>query len=91
MPKPSFEEVWKRIVAFEGEEFKTITNLPFTYEIRGNSLCLGRTKYNISKSDFSKAYELVPIAGPGKISDIVGGPTYIWAILHDQRISHNEW
>ncbi len=91
MPKPSFEEVWKRVVASEGQEFKTSTNLPFTYKIRRNSLCPSRTKYNVSKSDFAKAYELVPILGPGKISDIVRGPTYMWAILHDKRISHNEW
>jgi len=91
MPKPSFEQVWKRIAASEGKEFRTITNLPFTYELRGDSLCPSRTDYNISKKDFAKAYELVPIGGPGKINDLVRGPAYVWAILHDKRISLGEW
>jgi hypothetical protein len=91
MPKSSFEQVWNRIVAFEGEEFRTITNLPFTYELKGNSLCPSRTKYNISKADFAKAYELVPLTGPGEINNLVRGPAYTWAILHDKRVSGNEW
>jgi hypothetical protein len=91
MPKSSFEQVWKRIVAFEGKEFRTITNLPFTYELKGNSLCPSRTEYNISRSDFAKAFELVPINGSGVISKLVRGPSYIWSILHDPRISHKEW
>ena len=91
MPKPSFVEIWKRIIACENEEFRTISNLAFTYRINGNSLCPSRTEYNISKSDFAKAYELVPISGPGEISKLVRGPAYIWAILNDKRISKNEW
>ena len=91
MKKPSFEKIWKRILACEGEEFRTITNLPFTYKVRGNSLRPSRTEYNISKSDFAKAYELVPIDGPGKITKLVRGPTHVWAILHDERISKRGW
>lgn len=77
MAKPYFEEVWKRILACEGEEFRTITNLPFTYKVRGNSLRPSRTEYNISKSDFAKAYGLVPLDGPGEITKLVRGPAYI--------------
>ena len=91
LQKTSFFEIWKRIIAYEGKEFRTISNLPFTYTINGNSLCPSRTEYNISKSDFAKAYELVPISGPGEITKLVRGPAYIWGILHDERISNNEW
>jgi hypothetical protein len=91
MPKHSFEQVWRRIVASEGKEFRTITNLPFTYELRGNSLRPSRTEYDISKADFAKAYALVPLAGPRKINNLVRGPAYTWAILHDERISLGEW
>jgi|WetSurMetagenome_2_1015567.scaffolds.fasta_scaffold48977_2 hypothetical protein len=89
--KPSFAEIWKRILACEGEEFKTTSNLPFSYEVTGNFLCPSRTDFNISKADFAKAYELVPINGPGVITKLVRGPAYIFAILHDERISKNEW
>ena len=89
--KPSFAEIWKRIVGCEGEEFRTVTSLSFTYEINGNSLFPSRTEYNLPKTEFAKAYELVPINNPNIISKLVRGPSYIWAILHDERISKKEW
>ena len=37
-----FLKFGKRIVGCEDEEFRTISNLPFTYRINGNSLCPSR-------------------------------------------------
>jgi hypothetical protein len=91
MLKPSFAEIWKRIVACENEEFRTISNLPFTYEIIGNDLYTNSTDYKLSKADFAKAYDLVPISNPAIITKLVKGPSYICAILHDERISKKEW
>jgi hypothetical protein len=67
---PILEISGKRILSYESEEFRTISNLPFTYEINGTSLCPSRTKHSISKLDFAKTYELVPIRGAGEISKI---------------------
>jgi hypothetical protein len=83
--------LWKRIIACEGDEFRTVTNLPFTYEVRGDYLCPSRTEYNISKSDVAKSYSLVPLSGPGEISKLVRGSSYVYAILYDERISNNQW
>jgi hypothetical protein len=91
MLKPSFAQIWKRIVAYENEEFKTTTNLPFTYEINGTDLFPIGTKIKILKADFAKAYEYVPIKSPSVISKLVKGSDYIWAIFHDERISKKEW
>jgi len=91
MPNTPFEEIWSRIVGYAGEVFRTITGLKFTYEIDGEGFYPSRTKYRISKTDFRKAYEITPIEGPGAINEIVRGPAYIWAVLHDQRISLGEW
>ena len=85
--KPSFEEVWKRILVHEGETFYTKTGKPFTYRVEKNSVIPDRTGYPLHKSNFKKAYMLVPLGGPGEINDIVRGPAYVWAILHDSRIS----
>ena len=82
----TIEEVWARIVEHEGEEFHTKTVLPFTYEIRGDVLFPSRTDYQISKSDFEKALECVPFAGPSVVNRLVRGPSYVWAVLHDPRI-----
>ncbi len=91
MQKPTFGEVWKRILACEGEEFRTTNNLPFTYSINDHSLRPSRARQNIGKTEFAKAYDLVPINSPGEITNRVRGPSYVWAILHDQRISKDEW
>ena len=91
MPNTPFEEIWRRIVTHEGEIFRTKTGLEFTYRIDGEGFYPSRTNYRISKTDFRKAYEIVPIDGPGVINDIVRGPAYVWAVLHDQRISLGEW
>ena len=91
MPNTPFEEIWSRIVDHAGETFHTITGLELTYEVDGDGFYPSRTYYRISKTDFRKAYQMVPIDGPGKINEMVGGPAYIWAVLHDQRISRGEW
>jgi len=82
----SFDEVWNRIKQNEGYLFKTISGLDFTYKINNNILVPSRTNYPLGKSDFKKAFDLMPIKGPGEINKIVRGPAYIWAILNDSRI-----
>ena len=91
MPITPFEKVWARVVAYSGKSFKTKTGLPFTYEVRGRLLRPSRTDYWISVADVERAYRLVPLSGPGAINDIVRGPSYLWGILHDERISLGEW
>ena len=88
---PTIETIWLRLKQLEGESFETKTGLPFTFEISGDVFRPSRTKYNISKGDFAKALELVPIEGPGEIRDLVRGSAYIWAVLHDSRIKKADW
>jgi hypothetical protein len=61
-----------------------------TCGIEGNRLCLNSNTYRISKNDFEKVYRMLPINGPGEIGEIVRGPSYVWAILHDRRISEGK-
>ena len=88
---PAFQEVWNQILRLEGEEFVTIGQLPFTYKIERNGLYPSRTKYRISRGNVEKAFGLVPIANPGAISQTIRGPSYMWAILQDPRISLGRW
>ena len=81
-----YETVLKRIMQNQGEVFHTITNLPFTYQIQNEALSVSRTNYIIPLSDISKAFQLLPCAGPGAIGKTVRGPSYIWAILNDPRV-----
>lgn len=91
MSKEPFEEAWKRILAHEGEIFDTKTHFKFTYKIKGNCFSTSRTHYYIGKRDIEKAYGMVPIDKPGTIRDIIRGYAYVWAVLHDKRISREEW
>jgi hypothetical protein len=91
MPKPSIDEVWARLKTYETESFVTKRGLPFKYTISGAVFHPNRTTYNISRGEFGKALALAPFDGPGVISKIVRGPTYVWAVLHDARIRVQDW
>lgn len=81
-----FNEVWNRIIKNEGNTFKTKTGIEINYEICKDGLITSRTTYKLSKSDFKKAFDMMPLDGPGVIRDLVRGSAYIWAILNDKRI-----
>ncbi len=89
--KPSFDEVWVRIRKRAGETFLTKTGIRFTYGVEGDRLLLNRVSYSLFKRDFMKAYPLVPVKGPSGLASMVRGPSYVWAILHDARISQKAW
>ena len=84
---PSFSSMWVRIVACQGQTFRTVRGLPFTYEVNGQILRVSRAKQNLPRTEFEKAYKLLPLNGPGKINSIVRGPAYVYAILTDPRVS----
>lgn len=88
---PSINELWCRVKAHAGKEFKTKTGKMFTYTISGDLLHTSRTDYNISKTEFHKAFALVPFEGPSVINRDVRGPAYVWAVLHDKRIRKQDW
>lgn len=84
---PSFNSMWVRIVAFQGQTLRTVKGLPFIYEVKGQFIRVSPAKQNLSRTEFEKAYKLLPLNGPGEINSIVRGPAYIYAILTDTRIS----
>ncbi len=89
--KPSFEDVWVRIRNRAGEAFFTKTGIRFTYRVEGERVVLNRINYSLSKGDLMKAYPRVPMDGPSEIASLVRGASYVWAILHDARVSLKAW
>lgn len=81
-----FEKVWNRIKEYEGKEFYTKRGLNLTYIFLGDYIQPSRTNYKISKNDFKKAFNLMPLSGPKEINNICRGPAYIYAILMDERV-----
>lgn len=82
--------VWERIRRNAGQNFKTVTGLPFTYEVPGNYLRTSRTVRHLSRTNFQKALEFMPCDGPGALADLQG-PSYTYAILMDPRIRSGDW
>ena len=88
----SIIEVWSRIKEHEGDTFKTITGLEFSYSIDGDNIISSspETDVNIPKSHVEKSLERVPLKDTTEIQDLMG-PSYLWGILNDERISSGDW
>ena len=82
---PAFEAIWQRIVAHQGETFRQKRGGEFRYVAPGNYVQPDRINQNIPRSHFARAYALMPL---DKVADIhhLRGPSYIYAILMDDRI-----
>ena len=80
------DAVWRRIHNHAGHEFFTKSGQRFSYEATQRAIDLDNTNKMIPRSDFDKALERMPVAGPGELRDLQG-PSYIFGILTDPRIS----
>lgn len=85
------ELIWKRIVENEGKEFKQKREKIFTYSLIGkNTIKLSTTNRSISKSQFEKALNFVPLDKTTIIQNLQA-PPYIYGILMDDRIRKENW
>ncbi len=83
--------IWQRIAAHEREFFKSHRDRWFTYRIEGDALVPSHSELRIPRSDFDLALALVPVRVPTKLARHVSDYEYVWAILHDERISKGAW
>jgi hypothetical protein len=88
-------QVWNRVVAHQGEDFRTRTGKMFTYAGEGNTgIWFFRDGKRINKrlwrGDLEKAVSRCPLANTTDISDCFD-PAYLFALLMDQRIRANDW
>jgi hypothetical protein len=84
-------QIWERIEAHRGEEFRTVRGELFSYDVHGNIVIprpqKGKpTARQLPKSDFGKALARKPLSGPSQIKDLQGS-SYIYGILTDPRIA----
>jgi hypothetical protein len=86
----SFDVIWLRIEACAGEKFVQIRGGEFTYMVAGGHVIPDRTKQQIPKSNFEKASAFLPLENTVRVQDL-RGPSYIYAILMDERISQGDW
>jgi hypothetical protein len=89
------EKAWKRVADNAGETFYTVTKLPFTYRVEGNSglwfyRAGRRINKRLSRGDFDKAVDRCPLQKVTDIRDCFD-PSYLFALLNDKRIRGNDW
>jgi hypothetical protein len=86
----NFEKIWNRIKAHEGETFTQIRGGEFTYEVSGNIVIPNRTNRMFPRSNFEEAFSLVPLKNTVPLQQLQG-PSYLYAIMMDERIRHSDW
>ena len=87
MDSAGFDEVWDRIRSNRGEVFRTVRGLDFSYKLLGPWVVIDRTDYRITKSNFKKAYGMLPVDGPEGFGDEVTAKYFVYAILTNPRIA----
>lgn len=87
----SIDEVWPRIEAHAGETFYQIMGGEFKYAVEGGHVYVSRTDQRIPKSHFEKALDHVPLMNTVPLQKKFRGPSFIYAILMDERIRQGDW
>lgn len=83
------QKAWDNLINHEGEVFKTVKGLEFTYKMvdENNSFITNRGKIALTKNNFEKACKIMPVKGPSMLEkNGILGHSYIFALLTDLRI-----
>lgn len=80
------ESVWTQICKYQGEIFRQIRGREFSYLVKGAVVIPNTTNIQIPKKHFSEAIRHLPLFNTVPVQHL-RGPSYIYAILMDKRIS----
>jgi hypothetical protein len=88
------ESVWQRIQSHQGEEFRTVERLPFTYEVEGAGIWFfregRRIERKLTRTQVDKAIARCPLTRTTEIKDLMDY-SYLFALLMDARIRGEAW
>ncbi|MGA9565152.1 MAG: hypothetical protein WBS19_06490 [Candidatus Korobacteraceae bacterium] len=88
------EAVWHRIKTHQGEEFRTATRLPFTYEVEGAGIWFfrdgRRIERKLSRVQVDKGIARCPLTSTTEIKDLMDY-AYLFGLLTDARIRGDAW
>lgn len=90
MTDRDIDEIWERMIAHEGQEFEQIRGQAFTYEIDDKALTPSTTDFDLTKENFANALPFLPFENTVCIQHLFG-PSYVYVILMDERISQGDW
>jgi hypothetical protein len=90
----ALESVWQRIKSHQGEEFRTVERLPFTYEVEGTGIWFfrdgRRIERKLTRTQVDKAIARCPLTRTTEIKDLMDY-SYLFALLMDTRIRGEAW
>ena len=88
------ESVWRRIESHQGEEFKTVTRLPFTYAVEGAGIWFfrdgRRINRKLTRTQVDTAIARCPLRSTTEIKDLMDY-SYLFVLLLDARIRREAW
>jgi|ERR1035438_6033482 hypothetical protein len=88
------ESVWQRIKRHQGEEFRTVKRLPFTYEMEGAGIWFfrdgRRIERKLTRTQVDQAIARCPLHRTTEIKDLMDY-SYLFALLMDARIRGEAW
>ncbi len=90
MSSVNIDLVWKRICDNAGNEFKQIRGKIFTYSVSQNTVYLNSTNRSFTKNTIKRALEFVPLTNTLPVQHLQA-PSYLYAILMDDRIRESLW
>jgi hypothetical protein len=88
------DAVWSRIGQHQGEQFHTVTGLPFTFAVEGSGVWFfrdgKRINRKLTRKDLNEAISRCPLSTTTEIKDLMDY-AYLFAILRDGRIREQAW
>jgi hypothetical protein len=88
------ETIWHRIKRHRGEEFRTATGLPFTFDLEGAGIWFfrdgKRINRKLTRAQFEVAVSRCPLRSTTEIKDLMDY-AYLFGLLKDKRIRGQEW
>ncbi|MGH8018619.1 MAG: hypothetical protein ACREIA_10055 [Opitutaceae bacterium] len=84
--KPSFAEVWARLLRHAERPFMTDGGHEFTYHVEGEALRLSLRDALLARAALERAWAAMPCAAVD-LPAVCKPRAYVWALLHDTRIA----
>ncbi len=81
-------DIWNKIICHEGETFKTITGIEYSYVVYTDYILINNdNRRHITKEMFDLAMK-IENPSPSKLQKAdVWGPSYVYGIVTDKRIA----
>ncbi|MDY4886203.1 MAG: hypothetical protein SO533_00970 [Eubacteriales bacterium] len=83
----NIETIWNNIKSNEGEAFRTIRGVEYTYVVVEDYILINNDKKRRITKDSIKTAITINNPSSSKIQKQgIGGPSYVWGIITDKRI-----